>query len=161
MAKKPEISLTYRILGDLDITVRFLGKVARLGEAGIKANWAYEIKLNGSRLFSGADLYTDSMSTHSEAAGEVLWLHMPNDGVPPWFDVSKLKRSQMSWFLGDYRKFYALSAEYSNVAAMPDVFFIRGDGSAVPMNAYGMPLDGSVLGEMSEHTEQLINAVEG
>lgn len=147
MAKKPEISLSYLIRGSLEVTIRFLGKVARLGEEGVKANWAYEIKLNGTRLFSGADLYTGTHATHAEAAAEVLWLHMPQaDGVPAWFDVPNLKRNQMAWFLTDFRPFFQLVAEVSTIAAIPDAMFVRGDGSLVPMDRYGIPIDEAVFG---------------
>lgn len=161
MAKKREISLSYEILGELTVTVRFLGKVARLGESEIKANWAYEIKHSNSEkghLFKGADLYTFADRTHSEAAAELLDLHMPVDGVvPSWFNADTLSLKQAQWFLGGYKRFES-TAQYGNLAHAPSVLFIRGDNTGVPMDENGIPLDASVLGEESEGTAYLAEA---
>lgn len=160
MAKKAEVAVIFRIKG-LDISVRFLGKVARLGEPGIKANWAYEIKFSSSKkghLFRGADLYTPDHFSHGMAASMLMGYHFPVNGmVPEWFDAENLSLKQAQWFLGTHKEYLSVKST-TNIVTIPDVMLVLGDGSLTPFGADGLPDDDAALGEVSEGTTQLAEA---
>lgn len=159
MAKKAEVNVIFRIK-DLDISVRFLGRVARLGEPGIKSNWAYDVSFATSKkgfLFKGADLYTPDYFSHGMAAAMLMGYHFPVDGgVPEWFSAENLSHKQAQWFLGMHKE-YAHVKGVTNLTSLPDVFLVREDGSLVAF-LDGVPDDDATLGEVSEGTTQLAEA---
>lgn len=159
--KKAETPVAYRVNGILDISVRDMGVRPRLGMRTPERQWEYVIKLRGSLLFKGTDLYTDKDTLHSEAAATALRYFVPENGNLvedlPWIDAHEAARSasKAAWFMSDYRFFVDVvnSIGITYITEFADVFAILGDGSLAPFGQDGLAVYGDTLDELRNASE--------
>lgn len=143
-----EIAVVYRVNGILDVSVRNMGVRPRLGNLVSERQWEYVVKMRGTVLFKGTDLYTDLYYRHQEAALVLLRYFVPIDGNVrndlPWIDLRNLSGSKAQWFLSDYQDFMAVHS-LDTITEMGDVFAVLGDGSLAPFGEGGLAIHGDHL----------------
>lgn len=146
--KTKDIAVVYRVNGTLDISVRDMGVRPRLGCIVAERQWEYVIKLRGTVLYKGTDLYTDKYHRHQEAALFLMRYFVPrNNNVRndlPWIDTAGLSGVKAQWFLSDAQDFVAVH-DLDTITEMGDVFAVLGDGSLAPFGEGGLAIHGDHL----------------
>lgn len=155
--KKADIAVVYRVNGTLDISVRNMGVRPRLGMSNPERQWEYVVKYQGTIMFRGTDLYTDSDLTHQYAAAQLLRYFVPKDddmSSLPWIDVQEIAKSpsRAGWFIANYKPFADIHW-MDTITEFVDVHAVLGDGSTAPFGEGGLAVYGDHLDDYRELLE--------
>lgn len=166
MARKAEVTVGFDVDGILSVHLRKVSENAtRLDMLDPETKWSYEVKVMGTTLFKGSDLFTPTYVGYGAAAIDLLGCIVSLDGtVNSNFDPQSLNLKQLHWFTSTcraYRPILTGDTRVFDLTLYPGVHLIDGRGGLVPFNEYGDPMDGSVLGEASDETKYLAEAVIG
>lgn len=171
MSKSKEAEYTVVLNSNVSLRIRRMDTRSELGSLKLgRTQWFYAIVVSGKKmpLFSGTDLYTDGTLSIFEAALRVVQLHMPTDDfhIPEWFRREELTTAQLLWFLDTARPLAVYVNEVdadgyhvrTMIGELPGVYMLDEAGHETHFDRDGWPKYAVEVGDVSEGTQELIDA---
>lgn len=156
-----EVTLSVRRMKTVDAVKPRLGQVQPEFTAR-ETQWEYAIFVAGKKmaLFAGTDFYTSAGASVWEAAVTALWYHMPTAdySIPDWFRTEEMSTPQFRWFLDTARKLQEAVFAADMIGQIPGVYMVDEEGNETHFRADGWPERPIDVGDVSEGTQELIEA---